>query len=199
MLVQATVFGSTFSINKLAATAGVPPFAYSFWQSLGSAALLAIVVHARGDRVGMTWAHLKSYVVIGGIGIGIPTALLTVVAPKLPAGALTLGLALIPSFTYAASLIIGIEKFGVLGVGGLLIGFAGGFRQGVLEQILERHIPQRRPGADHRARRRWLRPAHGARPQGDRRGHSRRLHHKRGRAPRLRILAAAASRSRQEQ
>jgi hypothetical protein len=69
MLVQATVFGSTFSINKLAATAGVPPFAYSFWQSLGSAALLTIVVHVRGDRVGMTWAHLKSYVVIGGIGI----------------------------------------------------------------------------------------------------------------------------------
>jgi drug/metabolite transporter (DMT)-like permease len=103
----------------------VPPFAYSFWQSLGSAALLAIVVHGRGDRVGMTWAHLKSYVVIGGIGIGIPTALLTVVAPKLPAVALTLGLALTPSFTYAASLIIGIEKFRALGVGGLLIGFAG--------------------------------------------------------------------------
>jgi drug/metabolite transporter (DMT)-like permease len=54
MLVQATVFGSTFSINKLAATAGVPPFTYSFWQSLGSAALLAIVVHVRGWFVSLS-------------------------------------------------------------------------------------------------------------------------------------------------
>jgi drug/metabolite transporter (DMT)-like permease len=125
MVVQAVVFGATFSINKLAAAAGVPAFAYAFWQSLAGGLLLLIIVGRRGDRLGLTRAHLVGYLVIGAFSIGFPSALLTTVAPKLPAGALTLVLALTPSFTYVVSMVVGLERFKALALLGLALGFAG--------------------------------------------------------------------------
>jgi drug/metabolite transporter (DMT)-like permease len=125
MLIQAAVFGATFSINKLAAAAGVPPFAYAFWVSLIGAVLLFVLVGLRGDRLAFTRAHLTGYLVVGAFSIGLPTGLLAMVAPKLPAGALSLVVALAPSFTYFVSMLVGLERFRMLALAGLAFGFAG--------------------------------------------------------------------------
>ncbi len=65
MIVLALVYGATFTVNRLAADAAVPPVAYTFWQSIGAAVVLLIAVYGTGDKLGVTRAHLKAYFVTG--------------------------------------------------------------------------------------------------------------------------------------
>ena len=121
----ALIYGAIFTVNKLAATAGVPPLAYSFWQSFGAGVVLWLVLTVNGERLGVTRRHLVSYVVIGALVIGIPITLLTYIAPKLPAGVMTLVLALSPPFTFVLSVLGRLERFRLMGFLGLLCGFIG--------------------------------------------------------------------------
>ncbi len=121
----AVIYGAIFTVNKLAATAGVPPLAYSFWQSFGAGVVLWLVLTLNGERLGVTRQHLVGYVVIGALVIGIPITLLTYIAPRLPAGVMTLVLALSPPFTFMLSVLGRLERFRVMGLFGLLCGFVG--------------------------------------------------------------------------
>lgn len=125
LLTAAAIYGSVFTVNKVAATGGATALGYAFWQSFGAGLLLWIVLTLRGGRLGMSRAHLTGYIVIGTLAIGIPISLLTYLAPKLPAGVLTLVLALSPPFTFMMSVMARVERFRWLGLIGLLFGFAG--------------------------------------------------------------------------
>jgi drug/metabolite transporter (DMT)-like permease len=125
LLGAAVIYGAMFSVNKIAAKAGVPALAYSFWQSLGAGLVLWLVLTLRGERLGVTRRHLAGYFVIGALVSGLPISLLTYIAPKLPAGVMTLVLALSPPFTFAMSVLARIDRFRWLGLLGLLFGFAG--------------------------------------------------------------------------
>ena len=121
----AIIYGAVFTVNKLAAAGGVPPLAYSFWQSFGAGLILWLVLTLNGERLGLSRQHLVGYVVIGALVIGIPITLLTYIAPKLPAGVMTLVLALSPPFTFMLSVLGRLERFRVMGLLGLLCGFVG--------------------------------------------------------------------------
>ncbi len=125
LVTAAVVYGAIFTVNKLAAAGGVPPLAYSFWQSFGAGLVLWLVLTLNGERLGMSRQHLVSYIVIGALVIGIPITLLTYIAPKLPAGVMTLVLALSPPFTFMLSVLGRLERFRVMGLFGLLCGFIG--------------------------------------------------------------------------
>jgi drug/metabolite transporter (DMT)-like permease len=125
LLAAAVSYGAMFSVNKIAAKAGVPPLAYSFWQSFGAGLVLWVVLTLRGERLGVSRRHLIGYFVIGALVSGLPISLLTYIAPKLPAGVMTLVLALSPPFTFAISVLVRVERFRWLGLIGLLFGFAG--------------------------------------------------------------------------
>lgn len=126
MLISAAViYGGLFSINKVAAEAGWLPVSYAFWSSLLAGIALWLLAVARKAPPGFSWPHLRAYFVVGGLAIGLPTALLTYVAPNLPAGVLTMVLALSPPLTYLISIAVRIERFYLLGVLGILFGFAG--------------------------------------------------------------------------
>jgi drug/metabolite transporter (DMT)-like permease len=86
----AVIYGAIFTVNKLAAAGGVPPLAYSFWQSFGAGVVLWLVLTLNGERLGVTRQHLVGYIVIGALVIGIPITLLTYIAPRLAAGVMTL-------------------------------------------------------------------------------------------------------------
>jgi drug/metabolite transporter (DMT)-like permease len=125
LLGAAVIYGAFFSVNKLAATGGAPPLAYAFWQSFGAGLVLWIVLTLRGERLSVSRPALTSYIVIGALVIGIPISLLTYIAPKLPAGVMTLVLALSPPFTFILGVAVRVERFRWLGLLGLLFGFAG--------------------------------------------------------------------------
>jgi drug/metabolite transporter (DMT)-like permease len=125
LVTSAVIFGALFSVNKLAAIRGVPALAYTFWQSFGGGTLLWVILTLRGERIGGSREHLIGYVVIGALVMGLPISLLAYVAPKLPASTVTLVLALSPPFTFAISVLFGIERFRIMGLLGLLAGFLG--------------------------------------------------------------------------
>ncbi len=125
LVAGAVVYGGIFSVNKLAAAAGVPPLAYGFWQSFGAGLVLSIVLALKGERLALGRAYLLSYLVIGALAVGIPMSLLTYAAPRLPAGLLTIVLALSPPLTFLLGMLARIEHSSVFGVLGLVFGFLG--------------------------------------------------------------------------
>jgi drug/metabolite transporter (DMT)-like permease len=125
LIAVAIVYGAIFSVNKMAAAAGAPPLAYGFWQSFGGGLLLYTILVLKGERLAIDRGHVLSYLVIGALAVGIPISLLTYAAPHLPAGLLTLVLALSPPLTFLLGVLARIERFHVLGVLGLAFGFAG--------------------------------------------------------------------------
>jgi drug/metabolite transporter (DMT)-like permease len=70
-------------------------------------------------------ANLRAYGVIGTLAVGLPIALLTYTASHLPAGVLTLVLALSPPFTYGFGVQLRLDRLSWFGVLGILFGFAG--------------------------------------------------------------------------
>jgi drug/metabolite transporter (DMT)-like permease len=125
LLAAAIIYGAIFSVNKMAAAAGMPPLAQGFWQSLGGAVLLWVILTLRAEKLPLSQRHLLSYLVIGALAVGIPMSLLTYAAPHLPAGLQTIVLALSPPLTYVLGMLARIERFRVLGLLGLASGFTG--------------------------------------------------------------------------
>lgn len=116
-----------FSINKLAAEAGLPYVAYVFWHSLGGGLMLLVpcLLMGRSTWPQLGWLHLRTYLVWGGLAIAAPITLLTYVSPNLPAAVMTMILVLVPLFTYLFALLFRMERFRALSVLALLMGLGG--------------------------------------------------------------------------
>ena len=118
-------FGVSFTLNKLATTNGVPFIPYVFWQSAGAALLLVVAALGLRQLPAVTGAHIRIYVVMALLNVAIPYLVLSYVAPKLPAGLLPIGLALVPGVIYLMALALRQERFGVLRFGGICLGLVG--------------------------------------------------------------------------
>ena len=117
------IYGLHFVANKWANEEGIPIFAYVFWYCLLSGAVLLTV--SRGFRE-LPKPRIKDcfvYLVMGMTGIAAPIALLTWIAPKLPASAIGLVVVIAPIFTYIFSMVLKIERFSWISVTGILLGF----------------------------------------------------------------------------
>lgn len=125
LIASAVIYGSIFSLNKIAAEAGLPPIGYAFWQSFIAGIALLVVTFVQRAPPGLGIAHLRAYVLIGALVFGLPVALLTYVAPNLPAGIMTLVLALSPPLTYLFGMLARIERFYWFGALGIALGFGG--------------------------------------------------------------------------
>jgi drug/metabolite transporter (DMT)-like permease len=118
-------FGVSFTLNKLATTNGVPFIPYVFWQSAGAALLLVVAALGLRQLPAVTGAHIRIYVVMALLNVAIPYLVLSYVAPKLPAGLLPIGLALVPGVIYLMALALRQERFGMLRFGGICLGLIG--------------------------------------------------------------------------
>tara|TARA_A100001037_G_scaffold305568_1_gene346266 strand:- start:4644 stop:5552 length:909 start_codon:yes stop_codon:yes gene_type:complete len=119
------IFGLLFSINAIAVQGGVPAIAYAFWQSLGAGVLLLIYSSIRGNRLRFSFEHIRTYIMLGLLGMAFPLSILAYVAPKVPPGPLTLLLVLSPLLTYVFSVILRVESFRWLSVAGIVFGISG--------------------------------------------------------------------------
>jgi drug/metabolite transporter (DMT)-like permease len=125
LILCAVSYGGLFSLNRIAADAGLSPIAYAFWQSAIPGVVLWVVSYLTRAPPGWQPVHWLAYMLIGGGGIGIPTTLLTYVAPHLPVGLVTVVLALSPPLTYLLGLLVRLERFHWLSVVGIAFGFSG--------------------------------------------------------------------------
>jgi drug/metabolite transporter (DMT)-like permease len=119
------LYSAVFPVNKMGAEAGVPYVGFVFWLSLLGMVATGIPAALRRELPQLTWPHLRAYLVLGGLGVAIPAPLLVLVSPKIPVGIVTLLMILVPILTYTLSYFVGIERFRVSGVVGLLFGLGG--------------------------------------------------------------------------
>jgi drug/metabolite transporter (DMT)-like permease len=126
LLVTASViYGSVFSINKMAAEAGWHPLQFAFSQSIIAGGVLAMVVVLRSELPSPTLRLLLAFLVIGSLFVGLPITLLSHVAPHLPAALTTLVLALAPVVTLVFAILLRIENFRWQALAGVGCGLAG--------------------------------------------------------------------------
>ncbi|SRR5713226_2126505 len=118
-------FGMIFMFNRLATTHGVPFIPYVFLQALGGSLILLFVCGTQNQFPSLSAKSLKFYFLTGIFNFSLPFCILSLVAPKVPSGILSLGLMLIPLMIYALALALGMDRFYWVRLCGLLLGFSG--------------------------------------------------------------------------
>ena len=120
LLIMGLAWGLSFSLGKIAATGGAHPLGISFWQCWTAGALLIAIACVRRQSVSITPKLIGFFVIIGLLGLVIPTALLYYAASHVSAGVLSISVAVVPILTFLASAIYGVDKFAwgrLVGVG----------------------------------------------------------------------------------
>lgn len=125
LLFAAAIYGGIFPVNRLAAEAQWPPMGFAFAQSLAAGLILALAALASGRRFAVTAAHLRAYLIIGGLVVGLPIGILVSAARHLDASVLTLVLCLSPVFTLFIGALVGLERFDWRTFAGMILGAAG--------------------------------------------------------------------------
>jgi len=124
MFASGILFGLTFSLNRIAATDGIPFIPYVFWQAVGIGLLLLAMSFIFRRPPGLSLRHLQGYAVLGSVGMAFPLLILNFVAAKLPAGVVALQLTLVPMLTYAFALVLRVDKLNAFKLAGLGFGLS---------------------------------------------------------------------------
>lgn len=122
------IWGTGYSIARFAMTSGVPPFGYSFWQSLGPAIIIGVIAATRLKSLKFNRLHIFFYVICGLTGIAIPNTFMYFAAAHLPASVLAMVVNIVPIIAYPLALLVQLENFrwqrliGIgLAIGGLIM------------------------------------------------------------------------------
>lgn len=114
LLLLGFIWGTGYSIARFATTHGVAPLGYSFWQSLGPAIVLCLLLqrkHHQAPRDTSTTHNMIYYLVCALTGIVIPNSNMYFAAPHLPAGLLAVIVNTVPIMAYPLALWMGAESF----------------------------------------------------------------------------------------
>jgi drug/metabolite transporter (DMT)-like permease len=125
LLLYGALAGSTFTLAKIALSAGVKPLGYAAWQTAGAGLLMAAVALARGQAIPRTPAALSFYAVCGLIGVAMPSIAMFSALAHISAGAMATIAAAVPLFTFALAALLRSEPATPRRLLGLLSGLAG--------------------------------------------------------------------------
>ena len=124
MLFCGTVWGTTFSLARIATSENAHPLGLSFWLASGGGLVLLVIGLVRRVWPPLDRDSLVRYVVIGSIGSIIPGTLYFYAASRVPSGILAITITLVPMMTYLLSLVLGVDAYQRKRFIGILIGFA---------------------------------------------------------------------------
>lgn len=125
LLALGFIWGTGYSIARFAMTSGVPPFAYSFWQSLGPAIILSSIVFCQHHKFMRNSSAIRYYVICGLTGIAIPNTLMYFAALHLPANILAMVVNIVPILAYPMALYARLETFSINRCLGIIIAVIG--------------------------------------------------------------------------
>ena len=116
------IWGVTFSLMKIATDSGAHPIGLSFWNAaLGAVFLIGVNIFRRRP-VPLTPQHLKFYAICSVLGTSVPGAAYFYAAAHLPTGVLAITIAAVPMLTFAIAAVMGIDRWSMLRVSGVLLG-----------------------------------------------------------------------------
>jgi drug/metabolite transporter (DMT)-like permease len=125
LITTGVLFGLIFSLTRLSITGGVPFLAFAFWQVFGAA--LCVLAYCALRRRLPRWSprHGLSYLAMAVTGGLVPPVIFAFVAPKLPAGIVSLTVSSSPIMTLLIVLALRMERFNLWRLAGLALGIAG--------------------------------------------------------------------------
>ena len=116
-------WGLSFTLGKIAITAGGTPIGLTFWQSLFSGLILLAYVFFRHGKIIIPKIMFLPIVIITFLSVVIPNIIFYACVEHLDAGVLSISVSVIPLFTYLIALGLRMDKFKVRRVLGLITGF----------------------------------------------------------------------------
>lgn len=125
LFLAAAIYGGIFPVNRLAAETQWPPVGFAFAQSLAAGVILAVAAQAASGRFAVTASQVRTYLIMGGLVVGLPIGILVSAAPHVDASVLTLVLCLSPIFTLVIGALAGLDRFDWRTFAGMLLGVAG--------------------------------------------------------------------------
>ena len=117
-------WGLSFTLGKIAITAGGTPIGLTFWQSLFSGLILLIYVFFRHGKIIIPKTMFLPIIIITFLSVVIPNIIFYACVAYLDAGVLSISVSVIPLFTYLIALGLRMDKFKVRRVLGLITGFS---------------------------------------------------------------------------
>ena len=122
ILIMGTAWGLSFSLGKIAVENGAKPFGVAQFQVMFAGIVLLFVNVIRGKSTQNMKDKLGFIFCIAMLGAAIPSVLFYYAAPHVPAGVLSITVALIPLMTYGFSIPLKLETFSVVRAVGLVFG-----------------------------------------------------------------------------
>ena len=123
LIILGLAWGLSFTLGKIAITAGGTPIGLTFWQSLFSGLILLAYVLFRHGKIVIPKAMFLPIVIITFLSVVIPNIIFYACLAYLDAGVLSISVSVIPLFTYLIALGLKMDKFKVRRVLGLVTGF----------------------------------------------------------------------------
>ena len=123
LIILGLAWGLSFTLGKIAITAGGTPIGLTFWQSLFSGLILLAYVFFRHGKINIPKAMFLPIVIITFLSVVIPNIIFYACVAYLDAGVLSISVSVIPLFTYIIALSLRMDKFKVRRVIGLITGF----------------------------------------------------------------------------
>ncbi|MGL6209095.1 MAG: EamA family transporter, partial [Paracoccaceae bacterium] len=125
LLVLGVGWGTTQPLGKISTSTGHPPFGLIFWQLVVCVVVLGGITLARGKGVPLHKRALVFYVVVAFLGTLIPNAAFYTSVARLPAGIMSILISMVPLFAFPMAMALGLDRFSVARLAGLLLGLCG--------------------------------------------------------------------------
>ena len=125
LVVLGVGWGSTQPLGKIAASSGYPPFALILWQLVICVLVLGAITLVRGKGLSLSRRALVFYVVIALVGTLVPNATFYISVARLPAGIMSIIIAVVPMIAFPLALVLGFDRFDSRRLVGLMFGLAG--------------------------------------------------------------------------
>jgi drug/metabolite transporter (DMT)-like permease len=124
ILIGGGSWGITFSLAKIATGLGAHPLGLSLWQGLIGGGAILVFNTVRWMPLPSDAPHLVFYVVCGLLGTALPGTMYFYAADQLPAGVLSIVIALVPIMSFAIAASLGLDRPTLLRLLGVGLGFA---------------------------------------------------------------------------
>lgn len=118
-------WGSTHPLGKIATETGHGPFGLIFWQQVVMVVVLGAIALVRRKGIKLTPAALRFYVIVAVLGTLIPNGTFYTSVAHLPAGIMSIIIAMIPMLAFPMALALGMDRFSAVRLVGLGLGLLG--------------------------------------------------------------------------
>lgn len=125
LLIMGAGWGITSPLSKIAVSTGHQPLGLVFWQLVIGAVLLEAIVFVRGGRLALGRRQITLYLAIAFLGTILPNTASYRAAAHLPAGVMSIVIAMVPMFAFPIALALGQDRFSIARVVGLGLGLGG--------------------------------------------------------------------------